>query len=309
VEREPYTGGANWKDSLRGISPEKPVWERSTASSRARQEETAGRRKSSDVWDEYSPKTSKSKSASRRTRSQSDSPDRILSSDPAQSPTRSRTSSVSIPRGQSGSISPTPDTQESTFSQSDIQETQFVGGTTVRGPVGEGGNPLGNYVPFEQFRATRSSSGQDLVSSSAGNKQSSNSGDHQSQYSFSNLESSSPFSSLKSSSNTESVQYSSYSKTSSPISSLSQFNFSSKTYSNTLPSAKSSNSEGSSWLGSQYSDSSPDSTYGSLDPSRAASTSPKSSIGSTSSHAVSPISSLTARGSQGSLRIGLSALK
>ena len=41
-EREPYQGGNTWKDSLRGASPSKPVWERSTASSRAKQSNGEG---------------------------------------------------------------------------------------------------------------------------------------------------------------------------------------------------------------------------------------------------------------------------
>jgi len=173
-EREPYQGSNNWKDSLRGASPTKPVWERSTASSRAKQsngEAAYVPRKTSTARNNSSARRSRSDSVTRRSRSQSGSPDRLMrptyssrakgrraSRNSMGSPPRSRTSSVSPSRGQSSSPSRRPSRRASS------SETPFTGGSTVRGKPGEGGNPLDKYVPFDQFRASR---GQDNYSAKA----------------------------------------------------------------------------------------------------------------------------------------------
>ena len=68
-EREPYQGSNNWKDSLRGASPTKPVWERSTASSRAKQsngEAAYVPRKTSTARNNSSARRSRSDSVTRR---------------------------------------------------------------------------------------------------------------------------------------------------------------------------------------------------------------------------------------------------
>ena len=67
-EREPYQGNNNWKDSLRGASPTKPVWERSTASSRAKQSngEAYVPRKTSTARNNSSARRSRSDSVTRR---------------------------------------------------------------------------------------------------------------------------------------------------------------------------------------------------------------------------------------------------
>ena len=67
-EREPYQGSNNWKDSLRGASPTKPVWERSTASSRAKQSngEAYVPRKTSTARNNSSARRSRSDSVTRR---------------------------------------------------------------------------------------------------------------------------------------------------------------------------------------------------------------------------------------------------
>jgi len=167
-EREPYRGGNTWKDSLRGLDPHKnvPVWERSTVSKRAK--ETTG-----EAWQGGGARH-RSNSCTRRSRSQSRSPDRLMRptyssrakretphpSSQSQTPARrqsrksvsrgprSRTSSVSPRRTQSRSPSQAPRRASS-------QDTGFTPGRTVRGPVGEGGDPLNNYKSFAEFRASR----------------------------------------------------------------------------------------------------------------------------------------------------------
>ena len=68
AEREPYQGGTNWKESLRGASPSKPVWERTTASSRAKQNQYEGYtpRKTSTVRRPSAARRSRSDSVTRR---------------------------------------------------------------------------------------------------------------------------------------------------------------------------------------------------------------------------------------------------
>jgi len=179
-EREPYQGGNNWKDSLRGASPTKPVWERSTASSRAKQSngEAYVPRKTSTARNNSSARRSRSDSVTRRSRSQSGSPDRLMrptyssrakgrraSRNSMGSPPRSRTSSVSPSRAQSSSNraqSSSPSRRPSRRASS--SETPFTGGSTIRGKPGDGGNPIDKYVPFDQFRASR---GQDSYSAKA----------------------------------------------------------------------------------------------------------------------------------------------
>jgi len=172
-EREPYQGSNNWKDSLRGASPTKPVWERSTASSRAKQSngEAYVPRKTSTARNNSNARRSRSDSVTRRSRSQSGSPDRLMrptyssrakgrraSRNSMGSPPRSRTSSVSPSRAQSSSNraqSSSPSRRPSR--RASTSETPFTGGSTVRGKPGDGGNPLDKYVPFDKFRANRSS--------------------------------------------------------------------------------------------------------------------------------------------------------
>lgn len=122
VEREPYVDKARWKDTLRSA----PC---------AAHKET--HRRNSEV-EFLSP--------ARRCRSSSSSPGRggDWEYTREQSPPQPHTQL----RRRSPSRTPSP---------SPPLELAFTGGSTVRGEVGEGGNPCGDYVPFAKFQATRTS--------------------------------------------------------------------------------------------------------------------------------------------------------